>query len=55
MLAKLERNPAAAREFRVVIAKYPSTEFAKKSREYLKALGMPVNQTTARKRVQAAR
>ncbi|HEY3742773.1 MAG TPA: outer membrane protein assembly factor BamD [Bryobacteraceae bacterium] len=54
-LAKLEKNPAAAKEFRVVIAKYPSTEFARKSREYLKALGMPVNQTTARKHSPTAR
>lgn len=54
-LAKLEKNPAAAKEFRLVIAKYPSTEFARKSREYLKALGMPVNQTTARKHSPTAR
>jgi tol-pal system protein YbgF len=54
-LAKLERNSAAAKQFRVVIAKYPSTELARNSRDYLKALGVPVSQVPAKKRTQAAR
>jgi TolA-binding protein len=55
-LAKLERNSAAAKEFRIVIAKYPSsTELTRKSKDYLKTMGLPISQTPAHKKSASAR
>ena len=54
-LAGLDRNAAAAREFKIVVARYPTTELARKSREYLKALGVPPTQASAKKKNQSAR
>jgi tol-pal system protein YbgF len=49
-LRKMEKRDAAAKEFRDVIAKYPDSEIAARSREQLKQLGLPVGTAAKHKR-----
>ena len=55
-LVKTGRRAEAAKEFKIVSEKYPSNELAKKAKDYLKILGVPVSQAptsqkkTAKKR-----
>ena len=42
----------AAKEFKIVVDKYPSNELAKKAKDYLKILGVPVSQAPAQKKRQ---
>jgi tol-pal system protein YbgF len=49
-LRKMEKRDAAAKEFRDVIAKYPDTEIAARSKEQLKQLGLPVGTAAKHKR-----
>lgn len=49
-LVKTGRRADAAREFKIVVEKYPSNELAKKAKDYLKILGVPVSQVPAQKK-----
>ena len=42
-LVKTGRRAEAAKEFKIVSEKYPSNELAKKAKDYLKILGVPVS------------
>lgn len=49
-LVKTGRRADAAKEFKIVSEKYPSNELAKKAKDYLKILGVPVSQAPAQKK-----
>ena len=49
-LVKTGRRADAAKEFKIVVDKYPSNELAKKAKDYLKILGVPVSQAPAQKK-----
>ena len=49
-LVKTGRRAEAAKEFKIVSEKYPSNELAKKAKDYLKILGVPVSQAPAQKK-----
>jgi tol-pal system protein YbgF len=54
-LLHLGRRAEASKEFRLIIDKYPSTDAAKRSKEYLKTLGSPVSEAPAQKKTTARR
>ena len=49
-LVKTGRRADAAKEFKIVSEKYPTNELAKKAKDYLKILGVPVSQAPAQKK-----
>ena len=49
-LVKTGRRAEASKEFKIVADKYPSNELAKKAKDYLKILGVPVSQAPAQKK-----
>lgn len=49
-LMKTGRRADAAKEFRIVADKYPTNELAKRAKDYLKVLGVPVSQAPAQKK-----
>ena len=50
VLVRAGRRADAAREFKIVSERYASNELAKKARDYLKNLGVPVSQAPAQKK-----
>jgi len=54
-LVKNGQRADAAKEFKLVIEKYPSNELAKKAKDYLKVLGVPVSQAPAAQKKTAKR
>lgn len=49
-LVKTGRRADAAKEFKIVADKYPNNELAKKAKDYLKILGVPVSQAPTQKK-----
>jgi TolA-binding protein len=49
-LVKTGRRADAAKEFKIVVDRYPTHELAKKAKDYLKILGVPVSDAPVKKR-----